>query len=401
VDRQVTVNVIDLIAAGIVLLAIWMGARSGLIVQALALVGFAAGVVLLIALAPYAAPLLDDLDPPIRGLLVLLVMATVVLVAQGLGSEVGASLRRRLGYGLLGGIDRAAGALFGIARGIFLVWLLGGLLAVAPMPALATEARQSLALRAIDTHLPSPVSLAAEFGRIIQAAGLPDVFDGLPPPPADPVDSPDQQAAEQIARGARASTLRVEAVACGRFMTGTGFAVAPSYFVTNAHVIAGADRMWLSFDGALDRHAAVLVHFDPDLDAALLYAAALDVAPLELADTEPNRGTSMAAIGFTGGGRQRAIPAAVSRSMEALGRDIYARTVVPRRVVELRADVAPGDSGGPVLLEDGSVGGVTFSESRDDPTIGYALSPVAVAESIADALARTEPVSAGECLPGL
>ena len=385
------INVIDLIALVIVLFAIWMGARSGFVVQALALAGFAAGVVLLVVAAPYAAPLVDEMEPPLRSLLVLLVMASVVLLAQGVGSEVGASLRRRLGYGLLGGVDRAAGGLFGVARGIFLVWLLGGLLAVAPVPVLATEARTSLALRVIDTHLPSPLSLAAEFGRAIEQAGLPDVFAELPPPPAEPVDSPDQQAANRIADVARRSTLRVEGIACGRFMTGTGFAIAPDYFVTNAHVVAGSDRLWLSFDGSLDRHSAVLVAFDPQLDAALLHAPGLTVAPLTLA----------AAIGFTGGGRQRAIPAAVTRSLQALGRDIYGRQMVPRQVIEMRADVAPGDSGGPVLLEDGTVGGVTFSESREDPSIGYALSPVAVADSVGRAVGRTEGVSPGECLPGL
>lgn len=396
-----TINIIDLIALAIVLLAIWMGARSGLVVQAMALVGFAVGIGLLVLAAPHAAPLLDELEVPLRGLLVLLVMASVVLVAQGVGSEVGASIRRRLGYGLLGGVDRAAGGMFGVVRGIFLVWLLGGLLAVAPMPALATEARQSLALRALDTYLPSPIALAAEFGRVIQAAGLPDVFAGVPPLPADPVESPDQQAADQIVRAARASTLRVEGIACGRFMTGTGFAVSEKHFVTNAHVVAGADRIWLSFDGSLDRHQAVLVHFDAALDAALLYTPNLEATPLALADANPGRGTSMAALGFTGGGRQRAIPAAVTRSMEALGRDIYGSRIVPRQVIELRADVAPGDSGGPVLLADGTVGGVTFSESREDSTIGYALSPVAVADSISNALGRTQAVSPEECLAGI
>ncbi|CAN5598325.1 acid resistance serine protease MarP [soil metagenome] len=324
-----------------------------------------------------------------------------MLIAQGLGSELGAWLRRQLGQGLLGGVDRAGGSVFGVARGIFLVWLLGGLLAVAPIPALATEARTSLALRAIDTHLPSPLSLAAEFGRVIEQAGLPDVFADLPPPPAEPVDGPDQQQANEIAAAARASTLRVEAIACGRFMTGTGFAIAPDYFVTNAHVVAGADRIWLSFDGALDRHQVTLVDYDPSLDAALLHAPGLDVAPLRLADSDPRRGTAAAALGFTGGGRQRVIPAVVNRSLQALGRDIYSQRIVPRQVVELRADVAPGDSGGPVLLADGTVGGVTFSESREDSSIGYALSPVAVAESVGRALGRTAAVSPAPCLPGL
>jgi S1-C subfamily serine protease len=190
----------------------------------------------------------------------------------------------------------------------------------------------------------------------------------------------------------------VEAVACANFMTGSGFAVQPAHFVTNAHVIAGADRVWVSFDGQLERHEGVIVHFDPDLDAAVVHVPGLRAQPLELADAAPARGAQAAAIGFTGGGRQRAIPAAVSRSLEALGRDIYGEGLVPREVVEMQADVAPGDSGGPLVLADGTVGGVTFSESRTDTAVGYALSPTAVADSIARSVTSTEAVSPGRCV---
>jgi S1-C subfamily serine protease len=129
-----------------------------------------------------------------------------------------------------------------------------------------------------------------------------------------------------------------------------------------------------------------------------VYVPDIEVAPLDLADSSPPRGEQAAAIGFTGGGRQRAIPAAVSRSMDAMGRDIYGEGLVPRQVVEMHADVAPGDSGGPLVLPDGTVGGVTFSESRTDTAVGYALSPVAVADSIAGSLTSTDPVSPGRCL---
>jgi S1-C subfamily serine protease len=70
-----------------------------------------------------------------------------------------------------------------------------------------------------------------------------------------------------------------------------------------------------------------------------------------------------------------------------------------RDVIEMRASVAPGDSGGPVLLADGTVGGITFSQSRDLADIGYALSPVAVASDVVDTLDSHQPVSTGACLP--
>jgi uncharacterized membrane protein required for colicin V production len=393
-------NYVDVLAILLVLVTIFFGARSGFVAQALALAGFIIGVIVVVLLAPVVAGPLADVEPPLRGLLALGAMAFVVLIAQAAGSAAGVAIRRRMGRGLLGGVDNAAGALFGVVRGVFLVWLAGGLIALAPIPGLQTDARQSLMLRALETRFPSPIVMAAELGRLIEAAGLPtDVFVGVPPPPAPPVDGPSQQAANAIAGIARASTLRIEATACGRFYTGTGFAVRPNYLVTNAHVVAGADRVWVALDGSLDRHRATVVHFDPDLDAALVYVPGIDLVPLSLAQTVPARGDHAAAIGFPGGGRQQVIPAAINRTIDALGRDIYARRTISRTVIEMRADVRPGDSGGPVILENGLVGGVTFSQSRDDPQIGYALTPAAVADAIGPSLGSTTAVSTQSCMP--
>jgi S1-C subfamily serine protease len=328
-------------------------------------------------------------------------MATIVLVAQAVGSAAGVNIRRRMGRGPLGDVDNAGGALFGMVRGIFLVWLAGGLLALAPLPTVQAEARQSLVLRVMDTQLPSPVVLAAQLGRVIEAAGLPtDVFVGVPPAPAAPVDGPTQAAADRIAANAPSSTLRVETVACGRFFTGTAFAVSPGHFLTNAHVVAGSEKLWLSFDGSLDRYAGTVVMFDPQLDAALIYAPDVAVPVLPIASNVPDRGTQAAAIGFPGGGREQIIAAAITRSIEAVGRDIYGSSTVAREVIEMQADVRPGDSGGPLMLPDGTVGGVTFSESRDDPNIGYALTPTSISQAIAPVINSQSPVDTQACLPG-
>jgi S1-C subfamily serine protease len=71
---------------------------------------------------------------------------------------------------------------------------------------------------------------------------------------------------------------------------------------------------------------------------------------------------------------------------------------VIRDILELRAPIEPGDSGGPFLLADGSVGGMVFAESRTDPGIGYALDPLAVADRVNPLLGRTAAVDTGACL---
>lgn len=390
-------NLIDLLAVGVIAMAVLFGWRSGFVIQAFALGGFLLGLAALVLLAPNLAELVEDSDVFVRLFVVIGAVAGLVLVGQWLVGSVGTAIRRRMGRGVLSGVDQGAGALFGLARGVFTVWLLGGLLGFFPVPSLAAEARQSTIVRAIETRFPSPVVLAAELGRIIQAAGLPDVFVGAPPPITIPEGGPSESEAEQIAGAARASTVRVEAAACGRLLTGSGFAIVADQIVTNAHVVAGSERVWISFDGSLDRFHAEVVHFDGDLDVALLDVPGLDLAPLRLARDVPDAGAPAAALGFTGGGRQRLIPAIVTRTLDALGRDIYGNSTVSRDVIEMSADVAPGDSGGPLIV-DGLVGGVTFSESRLNSSIGYALSPIAVANSIADSLGSGDPAATGPCL---
>jgi S1-C subfamily serine protease len=392
------INLVDVVAIGIVVLAVVFGWRSGFIVQVLALIGFIGGLALMVVLAPFAVDLLTSLSPWLRSLVLISVMAGIVLVAQGIGGALGAMIRRRVERGILGGLDKGAGAAFGLVRGIFLVWLIGGFIGLLPFPGLVSETRQSLILRTLDTRLPSPVVLASELGQAIEAIGLPDLFVGTSPPPAPPIDAPGLTQAEHAATAAEPSTVRVEAIACGNFVSGTGFAVESSHFVTNAHVVAGSTRVWVSFNGSLDRYRGEVVAIDPQLDVAVIDVPDLSVLPLTLATSLPLRGAPAAGLGFTGGGPERLIPAVVSRTLSALGRDIYGNAITTRDVIEIRASVAPGDSGGPLILQDGTVGGVTFSQSRDQAGIGYALSPTAVQASIASSIRSDQPVATGACV---
>jgi hypothetical protein len=92
------------------------------------------------------------------------------------------------------------------------------------------------------------------------------------------------------------------------------------------------------------------------------------------------------------------VPAAVTGAYPATGRDIYDEDTVRREILELRAQIDRGDSGGPFVLPDGTIGGLVFAEARTDPEVGYALSPTAVATRIEPALGRTRGADTGECL---
>jgi len=262
---------------------------------------------------------------------------------------------------------------------------------------MAAQAQRSFVIRTISSVLPPPTAYVDQLATWLDATGLPELFIGLQPFPAAPVDRPSDTQAERIAQAAEASTLVVRATACGRVSTGTGFVVGRGgYVVTNAHVVAGSKAVLVGFDGGSPVDADVVL-FDPNLDIAVLRAPDVKAPALAFAATDPARGTVGAALGHPGGAPLRVIPAAVSDSYSAEGRDLYGTGRVTRRIVELRADIERGVSGGPLVLPDGTVGGVVYAEALSDPSVGYALAPVAVAGRVRPAIGTTAKASTGVC----
>ncbi len=390
-------NVVDLAILGLVVIGAVIGWRSGAIPQVLGLAGAAIGVLIVIVAAPAAVDALGDMEPAFRAFLALGGAFIIVAVAQAVGSTVGGAIRDRVRPGIVGRLDQAGGAVFGVGQALILAWLIGGLLATGPFPSLAKEAQRSVAVRTLLEALPPPAQVGAELGSLLNASGLPQVFSGLEPTPAAPVETPTAKEAAAITRDARASVVQVDATACGREFTGTAFSVGSGYFVTNAHVVAGADRVTVGQDGEKPVRASVVL-FDPELDVALLRATSLRLPALVFARRTPSRGTVGAALGHPNGERLTVVPAAVSALVRARGRDLAGTTDVLRDVVELRASIDPGDSGGPFILENGTVGAVVFAESRTDEAVGYGLDPTDVAAAIDPGLRRTGSVDTGACL---
>lgn len=389
-------NLFDLAAICLLVVGILAGIRSGALPQLGGLLGAVAGGVLAIAIAPLVRDQVESLDNPARLIAVVGGLLLLVGLGEAIGSTLGRSASEALGSGVLSTIDRAAGGLIGVAQAVLTVWLVGGLLALAPISNLSSQAQRSYAVRIVTGALPPVSEIASGVGGLIDASGLPEVFVGLEPFPAPPVATPETARARQIAAAAIASTAEISSDACSFALAGTGFVVRPGYLVTNAHVVAGARHSVVII--ASRTYDATVVLFDPELDVALLYAPAVRAPALTFAASTPPRGTEAAALGHPEGGPLQVIPAAVSGAYRAVGRDLYGTSNVVRNIVELRAAIQHGDSGGPLVLPDGTVGGVVFAEARSDPTVGYALSPTDVATRIAPALGRTGGVSTGPCV---
>ena len=389
-------NLFDLGALVLLVVAVVLGFRSGALPQ----LGGLGGALLGGALAIVALPLVElavvSLDPWPKAVVVLGWLLVSVGIGETVGSGLGRATALRLGRGVLGVMDQLGGALLGAAQAVLIVWLAGGLLAVGPIARVAAQANTSTSVRALAMVLPPPTEIAVELGRLLDASRLPDVFVGLEPVPAPPVERPSDPRARAIADAAAASTVKITAQTCGAISSGTGFAIAADYVVTNAHVVAGGTTLRVTLGGR--PFDAVAVLFDPDLDVAVLHVPDLQARALRFAASDPQRAAEGAALGFPAGGSMVAIPAAVAARYDAQGRDIYGRDRVNRRILELRAAIERGDSGGPFVLTDGTIGGVVFAESRSDEDVGYALSPVNVAVEVGPAVGRTSAVDTGDCL---
>jgi S1-C subfamily serine protease len=245
--------------------------------------------------------------------------------------------------------------------------------------------------------LPRPPSLLAQVRTFFDRFGFPEVFAGLPPAPAGPVEQPTQAEAARAFEAADQSTVRIVGQACDRIQEGSGFVVEGNHVVTNAHVVAGVANPEVQRQGG-GEFAATTVLFNDDLDLAVLRLQTSPAEPLTFVPETLDRGSPGAVLGYPGGGPLQGDEAAVRRSLFAIGRDIYGEDTIRRHVYELQANVAPGNSGGPFVSVDGRVAGVVFAASTTSDSVGYAITSEEAIPEVQRAIESDSPVSTGPCV---
>src|SRR5688572_10450219 len=365
-------NLFDGLVILLFVLAAVAGARAGFLGPVLGLVGAVAGFGIALFLASVLRDQLAAIEQPMRALVTILGLGAFVLAGEALGAAVGARLSHGLRHSPFRPFDALGGALVGAAHIVLLVWLLGGIVAMGMAPSLGTLAHESVAVRVTTERLPPPMTVAGQLLALLDTTDLPPLFGGLEPLPADPVDLPADAEARALAQSALASTARITASGCGAGLSvGSGFFVSSTHAVTNAHVVAGSEATSVTLGG--QNFEAIVVAFDSGADLALLHVPGAGAPALELAQTSPTRGATGVALGFPGGGPLTVTPAGVTASHDVLGPNIYGEGANGRSVVELRAEVRRGNSGGPLVVEPGIVGGVIFGASRINPEVGYAI----------------------------
>jgi S1-C subfamily serine protease len=388
------VNVLDLGIVLLLILSALNGYRRGAALQLTAYAGLLLGLVAGALLAPIAAGFVES------SLAQAGVAITVLLVMAGIGDAIGWLIGSRFWViakrSVLRTVDSVAGSAVAVLAVLLTVWFIGLNLVNGPVPELSRQIRRSAILRAIDGTMPRPPSLLASVRQFLNRFGFPEIFADLPPAPAGPVKAPTDEEAAAAFRAARDSTVEIVGRACGAIHEGSGFVVAPHYVVTNAHVVAGMSEPKVQKQNG-GSQPGITVLFDSKLDIAVIRVSDTPGPSLDLDGQEEDRGATGAVLGYPGGGPLRAEPAAVRRSLRAVGRDIYGESIVERDVYELQTTVRPGNSGGPFVLTDGEVAGVVVAASTTDGRIGYALTSPQVLPLVEKATGRTQAVSTGGC----
>jgi S1-C subfamily serine protease len=296
----------------------------------------------------------------------------------------------------LGPADAAVGAVVAAVATLLAAWIVAGMLTNTSLQRVSRAVNGSTILRHIDSVLPPAPGVFSRIEQLLRTNGFPQVFAGLTPqalPPVRPAGPPVMQAA--IAH-AGTSTVKIVSRGCGEILEGSGFVVAPDTIVTNAHVIAGTTS--IQVEDTKGVQPATPIWFDPDFDLAVLRTPGpLAGPPLQIDPTNVPRGTQAVVLGFPEGGGFDPQAAGVDAQFEATGRNIYGTGLTVRSVYEISALVRPGNSGGPLVLADGTVIGVVFSTSANQPDIGYALASPQVQKEVQSAERADTPTGTGGC----
>ena len=390
-------NLLDLFLVLIVVGFAVAGFRQGFLVSVVSFAGFVVGGLFGLWLMP---ALLGDRPPTATRSLIALVGVVVLAVGcQTAAGFLGVLVRNRITWRPARRIDAIGGAVVGTIAVLVAIWLLGGVVDRGDLP-FASQVRESRVISAIDDAMPgSPDEVFSAFADLLDTTGFPEVFTDLRAERPVPVPPPDSAvAADPEVRAAAASTVKVvgDAFSCDRRIEGSGFVYAPQHVMTNAHVVAGVQQPRVYVGGGGRGYRAHVVFFDPDHDVAVLWVPDLPLPALSFGSSAPS-GTPGAAIGYPGDGPLAISAARVRGTVTAIGQDIYNKGRVVRQVYALRVQVHPGNSGGPFVGTDGSVLGVVFAASREDPDTGYALTAHQVADAAQSGRDATVDVATGHC----
>jgi S1-C subfamily serine protease len=369
------------------------GFRQGFIVGALSFAGFALGAFLGTRVGPLLLPR-GSASPyaPAFGLIGAVLGGAIL--ASGL-EGLGFRLRRTLILPGLGLLDGGLGAILGAALALGVVWIAAAVAAQTPgQDSLHADIQRSAILRALNEVLPPS-------GPVLDALARLDPLPSITGPAPNVAAPPSGVGARPAVRNASRSVVRVLGTACGLAIEGSGWVVAPETIVTNAHVVAGEHDTTVQIEGRGFDLDAEPIAFDPTDDVALLRVRDLNLPSLAFAASTAT-GTGGAILGYPENGPLNAEPARIGRTQTVLTQNAYGQGPVSRLLTPLRGLVRPGNSGGPLLDEEGRVLTTVFAATVGGARKGgFGIADTTIVSVLADEQAGSgAAIGTGPCTAG-
>ncbi len=392
-------DVLDLILLALAAAFAVAGYRQGFIIGVLSFAGFLGGAAVGALFAPRLARSVVQGSSQ-QALVAIIAVFVAAMVGQLIASAIGAAVRSRVSWRPVTLVDSVAGAVVSIVSVLLIAWLIGSAVVNAPFAVITAQVNRSAVLRTVDKVMPPAArTMFSDFRSLLASGPYAQVFGSLGAEPALTVAAPDPAVLNSPGlASAQDSIVKVMGVApsCSRRIEGTGFVISPGHILTNAHVVAGVTQDQTITTRLGTQVRARVVFFDPERDIAVLYAPALTARTLAFAGPV-NQGADAIVAGYPEDHAFTVVPARVGDDQLAQAPDIYQQREVTRQIYSIRANVQPGNSGGPLLAPDGQVDGVVFAAAVGVTDTGYALTAAEVAGDARAAASATAAVSTRTC----
>ncbi len=392
----------DLLDLALVVVAVAFavsGYRQGFIVGLLSFVGFVGGAVLGAQFGPVISRAIVGGQTQ-QDVVAVILLVSGAIIGQFIASSVGAALRQTMTSPSSTALDAVGGSAVSVLSMLLIAWAIGSVLTASPFSPVVNQVNHSVVLGTMDKVMPPPAkTMFSEFRRLLASGPFPQVFSGIGAAQLFTVSAPDPAVLNSpgyLAARSRVVKVQGTALSCDRSIEGSGFVYAPQHVLTNAHVVAGVTQgPTVTMPDGTSYHARVVL-YDPQVDIAVLYVPGLTATPLRF-DGQAGAGADAVVAGYPLNHPFTAVAARIGGIQRAVGPDIYQTGQVDRQIYEIRAQVEPGNSGGPLLSPSGTVYGVVFAAAVGEQGTGFALTSAEVASDASHGAAQTIPASTQGC----
>ena len=295
-------------------------------------------------------------------------------------------------------LNKGLGMIFGGLTVVVIAWYASPTIGSSPFTPIAVQVQTSHIITVLDDIMPSQPQVMLQIGNLLQPFNQPRIFANGHYTTSASVQYSAKQQLQWAVQQDQDAVVRVMGTACNFTSQGTGFYVGDDLVATNAHVVAGV--IGPIIQDSTGKHLTEPIVYDPELDFALLRVYGGDSQPIALDTRFKSATTPVAVISYTGSTRQASISNIIELTA-VRGYDIYSQNKVTRDIYVINANIQPGNSGSPLIEENGDAAGIVFGNSLSQKDIGYALAMRAVSQDITPvAMNSSHPayeVNTGKC----